>query len=56
MFKLNVNDNVYCLMFFVIFVLQSLAYGLELYHFSLFTFHFSLKLRLKLGANIRIIL
>ena len=45
--------NVYC---FVIFVLQSLVSRLEIYQFSLFTFHFSLKLRLKFGANIGIFL
>ena len=44
--------NVYCLLNIVIFVLQSLAYGLELHQFSLFSFHFSLKLILKLSANI----
>ena len=48
--------NVYCLLNIVIFVLQSLAYGLELHQFSLFSFHFSLKLRLNRAANIGIFL
>ena len=41
---------------FVIFVLQSSAWGLELHQFSLFCFHFSLKLRLNRAANIGIFL
>ena len=43
-------------MFFAICILQSQATALDLCHFSLFTFHFSLNLILKSDANIDIFL
>jgi len=42
--------------FFVIFVLQYWAFTLDLCHFSLCSFHFSLNLILKSDANIDIFL